>query len=241
MNFSIGLIGNWIKTNEKINLNMKNPSYNLIKTGNNIADKFLLKCFNEMWEKEVSLNLVNKEFITVSGSPCSGYFNEDGLKLICAVKKPLEKWFPVFIHEYCHYKQYEEECDVWTNIYVDLPNGKSKSAITIIDELIAGKEISKSLAKKAIRIVQNLEKDCEQRTFNLIMDYGLHKIIDPTEYIKRANAYILFHNVIIKYNKWYKKPPYDETEILSVMPGYFLNDYTKMPQKWYKLFEKTYL
>jgi hypothetical protein len=31
--------------------------------------------------------------------------------------------------------------------------------------------------------------------------------------------------------KWYKKPPYDIKEIVDLMPGEFVDDYDKLPNK----------
>jgi hypothetical protein len=52
-----------------------------------------------------------------------------------------------------------------------------------------------------IRDIQECERDAERRGLKLIKKY---KLPDVKDYIQRANAYILFYEVIRKHRKWCK-------------------------------------
>lgn len=218
-----------------------NPKYTLIKTGHKKVDELVFKYFNILWENNVSLKMINKEFVKFGGENCSGIFNADGPELICAVKKPIEKWIYVFIHEFCHFEQYMDNCEEWKNLSIDLPDGNKENADLLLEKIIKGETFSKSLKTKIVRACQDLERDCEERTYKKIKINKLEYIIDPKVYVKKANAYILFYNIILKHGKWYEKPPYEVDEIINLMPDHFLDDYTKMTKKLYNLYEKNFL
>lgn len=106
--------------------------------------------------------------------------------------KPVEEWCLTLLHEYCHYLQYKEQCDVW--------------------KAYANSE------GEDIPISVNLEYDCEKRTIELMKELGLANLTSIEGYTRRANSYLLFYKIYNITGEWYEKAPYSFPEIAEHMP-----------------------
>lgn len=178
----------------------------------------------EMIEDKVGINLERKNRVLMNGEdPVNGFFNEKPLEFNCAMSKPQKEWVPIFLHEYCHYKQYKEKSKFWNDLD-KIENG-------LWDWLNHKKELDSKELLEAITITRNLELDCEKRVVKLVEKYGL-SCININEYIQLANTYILFYTLLIKTRKWYVKAPYECKEVIDTVPNKFLNSYDIVPQKY---------
>ncbi len=164
----------------------------------------------------------------------NGYFDDIHSKqptLACAIGKPEEEWLPTFVHETCHMDQWLYAKEFWNRQYAD-----GKICDKIMDEWIDGKDYPIEEYTRAIRTMQELEIDCEERTVAKINKLQLP--IDPLKYTKSANAYLLFYSVILTERKWYKRAPYQVPAILKIMPDRLLTDYTRVRPAFLKLCKK---
>ena len=158
---------------------------------------------------------------------CSGFFDSSVMEFAVAIGKPQKEWVEIFIHEYCHFNQWEEQCDVWT-----------AEGDNILDEWLYNKKLklTKKIGKK-LRNTQACELDCEKRVIETIKKYNLE--IDVDQYIRKANSYVYMYNMVIKEKMWYgDNPPYRVKGIMDIMPDHFDNDYTVMPEGYEALVRK---
>jgi hypothetical protein len=105
-------------------------------------------------------------------------------------QKP-DEWIYNFIHEFCHFIQYRDEFEKWS----DASDAASTSFCDFFDN-----KSRKKLSKKYIRRVQEMEVDCGIKVFNLIKEKRLK--IDIKRYFKENNLYILCHPFMVKYRKF---------------------------------------
>jgi hypothetical protein len=198
---------------------------------------FIGKSIAKMATHKINISLENKSQVyqTIGEIKCVGYFDENNKTYSVAMKKARRDWFPVFVHEYCHFEQWLEKASVFKtvanndklekNIWLWLDNKKFK-----------GKEITYEDAKRSIRANQKLELDCEKRVIQKIKEHNLS--IDEEYYIKLSNIYILMFSMILETRKWYSCEPYAFDQIIDVTPNYWLDDYTKIPKEFKRLMKE---
>jgi hypothetical protein len=144
----------------------------------------------------------------LKGKPfSSGYFhepkdNDEGSVplMVIGINKPENEWLEVLLHEFCHFIQWKEQTKAWTDYY------------SLYTEQVHNKEESKELLVATV----DMESECEQNTIKLAKLIGYD--IDPETYILKVNAYLVFYQIYEETRKWYKKAPFDDEEILSMMP-----------------------
>lgn len=154
----------------------------------------------------------------------AGYFSEYKREIVVKIE---DNFVETLIHEYCHFLQFKNKKELWK---------KSKLALNVMWNWLDGVDYHKQTITKAIRIVQELELDCEKNTIDIIEKYKLP--IDKVKYIKYANAYILFHNYIIKNRVWFKDGLETMKEYVDLMPLTLDGDKTKMDKCIYKVLDK---
>lgn len=147
----------------------------------------------DLMKNGFAFNLIPGDYIVSSdgdGLPCRGYFDDEAKELAVAVGPGAGRWWYTLCHEYSHFKQWQEK--LWTG----------SDNFSDFNEWIDGsKELSRKRIDKMIRYVQECERDAERRGLKLIKKY---KLPDAKDYIQKANAYILFYEVIRKHRKWCK-------------------------------------
>lgn len=171
-------------------------------------------------------------FVQADGLRCNGYFDESPPVLAIAIGKPQKQWLPTLVHESCHFDQWKEGIPLWKEV------AKYDSLKRNYHNWIDGTELSKTEVTKVVNVSRDLELDCERRTLIKIKKLGLP--IDVVAYTKSAAAYVLFYNYIKMSRKWYKigKEPYNNPEILKLMPDNLDGDFTKLSKKLVSLFEQ---
>ena len=123
--------------------------------------------------------------------------------------------------------QYLEDSTIWNQNKV-----KGYDAYDIVDLWMDGYiELNDDQLKRYIGAARDLELDCEMRSADKIVKYNLP--LDVSRYIKAANAYVLFYNVMMITKKWYVigEEPYNNEAIVEAMPHIFSIDFNNPPQE----------
>jgi hypothetical protein len=171
----------------------------------------------------VKLELLNAKSVDVSGTICSGYFNERDRKLVVTIDKPQQTWLGVLAHEFCHLKQWASNSIHWSNCY-DTCLGKDIDCINIIDLWLSHNvELNDEQIEKYINHTISVEKECEINTVELIKQFDLP--IDIRQYIKEANAYLLFYQAVRHYRKWCVRPSNENIKVMEQMKDEFKHHY----------------
>ena len=184
---------------------------------------------------DIKVRFIDKEHIMVQKSRVSGYFAEDSKELVCTTKKPESEWLEIFIHEFSHYEQWKENSYTW-KLSV-LPDGEDSSDL-LFSWINGSKDFSKKKLNEIVWRARMLELDCEKRAVKNIKKYKLP--IDIYAYIQKANTYVLFHNYVKIYRKWWRRghAPYKMKDVYSQFPDRFLKNYTNIAKKYVDLFNE---
>jgi hypothetical protein len=175
----------------------------------------------------VRVNLVNAAKVEFSKNVfTSGYFDEETLTV--ATDNPLEEWFTVFIHESRHLFQF-----LYSPIWKIRTYGKDP-CLALDDWLEEKTEYTNLQIQRIADAVVALERDCELQTVATIRQYNMP--FDTTDYIKRANSYLYFYDLVRRHRKWYKTQPYKISEIVQIMPGRVILNHHRLTPKLHKLF-----
>ncbi len=156
-----------------------------------IRHNFICKVVNELIESDFSVFIHNKDKI----EECGGWFDPSKKEFTVAIKNQMG--FEILIHEYSHFLQWKERKKFFKR--------KIKSS-NIIFGWISGKHYTDDILEKAIKELIELEWDCEVGAIELIHKYKLD--VDINEYIKAANACLLFYHIVYEQGVWCKKSPY---------------------------------
>ena len=180
-------------------------------------------------EHDIKLDLRRAKKLTLSANiKCSGYFDEEGRVLAVAMKRP--DALGILVHEFCHLMQYLEytrgRFRRWSTATMAL--GK-------LDTWLSGKPVTN--LKRAIGYARDLELDNEKRTVAMIQKWDLP--VDVDDYIKKANAYILFYNWMHETRKWTTPPntPYGNRKVYESMSNKFNMKYTTLSRSVRRAFE----
>lgn len=180
-------------------------------------------------EHGVTLDLRRSKKIVFSDNiKCSGYF--DGDNRVLAVAMNHKDALGILVHEFCHMTQ-----------WLDHSRGKFRlwstagTALAKVESWLAGESVTN--LKRAISYSRDLELDNEKRTVAMIQYWDLP--IDLDDYIKKANAYILFYNWMHKTRRWSLPPntPYGNPEVYNRMSNKFNMKYTTLSRDVQKAFE----
>jgi len=186
--------------------------------------KFLRK---ECRKHGVELSLRKVGYVRLSGFKCGGYFDSDTLpkpKLVVAMNKELS--ISTLVHEYCHMTQWLDKIPLW---------GLASKSNYVIGEWLKGTDYS-DIANH-IAISRDLELDNEIRASKMIEDYDFG--VSRSQYIKTANAYIVFYNYLLLSRKWSEpaNSPYCNKNIVAAMSDEFDMNYQSMDKEIYDIFK----
>lgn len=152
-----------------------------------------MKTFYDLYQDLINagmkVNFVPSDTISINETmKCTGSFDGEELRLAIFHQDALQ----VFLHEYCHFLQHQEE--QWVS-------EEEITAFNAYDSWLNGEiELSDTEAKMCMKVIQACELDCEQRTIKLIKEMNLDYSIEL--YARRANAYVYFYDLTLKYRKW---------------------------------------
>jgi len=189
---------------------------------NKNVKRFLGDAVEYLIDNRVAVDLQRVKRVKLQGDLTSkGYFDLPK-KMVMGTAWPLKKWLATFVHEYCHAQQYIEHSRLaWE---YDNALGMDK-----YDDWLEKKaDMTKEELTECTRAVQALELDCERRVVRLIYKYNLP--LDVDDYIRRANAYVLFYVYVAKHQRWSEKiSPDDSPEVVKTVPKYWMIGYNSMP------------
>lgn len=199
------------------------------------ADKFIQFVEKELAKKSIKLVKANKRSVTIEANcRVNGYFDEDEKVLSVAVKKPLEDWFPIFVHEYAHFLQWREKAPIWHHSFF---NG-----IDRCDTIFLWVKHKKRFSLKDVKLhtarTRDIEVDCEKRAVKLIHKYKLP--INYLIYTSQANSYLYFYNYAVLKRRWWKKghAPYNNPDCWCNFPPFFKKRYTQLPKRYIAIYDK---
>lgn len=186
---------------------------------------FISETVVELLDNDIDIQFVNKSILE---DGLSGYFDETNKKLKVATKKPFKYWFPTYVHEFCHFRQWKEKSHLWFD------------EDDLFFEWLKGVEIPKKKLERSRKIVILTEIDCEKRSYEMIKGHELP--VDLKNHIKCSNAYLLSYCFFYMYRDWYSSSPYEDNEIVKKMPDYFLEDreYLSTKSKYEKVYKKLF-
>ena len=132
--------------------------------------------------------------VKADGSECAGFFDDDQMLLSVARYNPC--FFTVLVHEFCHVLQWLEKCPEWVEFEI-------KNRTVCVDSWLNNPDHPSEGIEEAIISIRELEADCERRAVRLLKyhDFG----VDVENYIREANAYVHFHNLMITERVWVQK------------------------------------
>ena len=99
--------------------------------------------------------------------------------------------------------------------------------------LYHGYDYDKSLTDRYINALQDFELECETMSIHTILENDLS--VNVVDYIKQANAYIYFYNLVRDERKWCKYAPYTVNEILDMMPEQIITDPRDISEEIYEM------
>lgn len=191
---------------------------------------------------KIEKNKIN--FVILGGNDgiygaCNGYFDASVPEFAVRVTENKSDWFPVLVHESSHLDQFLEG-----HSYFKTDEGTNASLL--FDEWLKGTiEFNEDNLGKCLRIIQDVEYDCEKRSIEKIKEHGLD--IDLEVYAKKANAYVLFYYWVAHSRKWYElgKEPYTLPQIWDKMPNELISfeDFSLdkfMNEGYYTIFRDVY-
>jgi len=180
-----------------------------------------LKKNQSLYFKQAVEELVNKKIDlhfsrTKKVDDCGGYF--------CPVSKSLKvaiwnkEWFSIFIHEYNHFKQWENQTKLWTAVE-DLDFFEDFSARYVLD-------------------TQLMEQECDRM---VCRDIKHHDLEGLENYIKESNAYHISYLNMVEQKKFLVKAPFRFKDILDLCPNdrfFKISELRKPNKKLYNLINK---
>ena len=162
--------------------------------------QFLADTIHKAAENNISFKLINQR----SHKGCGGFFDQKNL--VCCIKSPRRLWLGTLCHEACHMDQFLENEPTY------LSNYKNHAS-----------------PAKQMRATLAMELDCEERSINKIIRYGLPIYLE--EYYQMGNCYLASHYYFHKFKCFYhpKHSPYRNPELLAMFPD---DQYLSFDELW---------
>lgn len=167
----------------------------------------------EMEAAGVTVTLSDAEYLDWGGK-IGGYFDEDGPEFAVATGRPENIWLSVFVHEFCHFRQWKQETAAWTaKLHGDADPQH------LFDAWLAGViEMTPEQRDAAIRLVVSCERECETMALELL-DATPTLAIDREWYVRAANVYLAWYGVVRLTRRWYERSPYSDSTLVNLMPA----------------------
>lgn len=210
-----------------------------LKVYDKVIDELLRMIQSQLNFADVLFRVSLVDYVQFGGTKCNGYFNDltegfNGPTLAISVGKPVEKWLPTLLHEFCHFKQWYYEDPLWMNL-----RKNNIQEEDLLFDWINGKEFPDGFITELMPRVRDMELDCEKRVIELVNKRPTLPI-NPAEYTKNANAYINFYTYMAMKRKWYVigKEPYNNPEIIKLMSDKFDMDYDNLSPDLIALYDE---
>ncbi len=199
-------------------------------------DEFLAAAKKDILDHDVEIHTSDQEHVkTVCDgveSQCNGFFDDaygDPPRPVMSwcTGKPFDQWFPVFIHEYNHFRQWAEQDPSWT----------APAKVPDFYSWLGGEiELSAEQSLESCMSFALNEINCDARVVNMLIDKELP--LDTEHYIKTASAYAWFYFWALEHRSWYTVgyEPYNTQAIVEAMPGVGLD----VKSFTYRIYKRNY-
>lgn len=181
-------------------------------------------------EKGIKVDFRKGRNIKLGGSLFTGCFDE--FNITVATGRPWKIWFPIFIHETCHFDQWAEKAPVWKNLEY-----KKTDLNTLLEKQLKRKNPDRRLLWKCLTGIRDMELDCELRTIKEIKKYKLP--VDIDEYTRSVNVYMYWHMVVYALGRYHKSEYSKNTiKLRKELPCTIQKDYNLMPMHYIDIYLK---
>lgn len=178
------------------------------------ASEYVSAAITDMQSHGVTVTLSNEDAQGFGEGKLGGYFDEDGPTFFVATHPSPQVWMSVFVHEYQHYRQWQQKSLTWmARLSGDC------CAWYVFDAWLHGVvELSASQRDDALRLILECERECEMMT---LAEIELHPEmgLTPEWYLRAANVYLAFYGVARLTRQWYQVSPYADDSLVDIMPG----------------------
>jgi len=151
---------------------------------------FLAYVVNTCIKHHITLNLDYSD----DSDYCGGRFDGDSIQININISE--SDWLSVLVHEFSHLQQQIDNAKVWKGLNIKYC-GVKRNVISIYNDWINSKRISKKIAKKCCKKIVQMELDCEKRSIKLIKKW--HLSVNIPNYIKDANMVLYSYLCSLKY------------------------------------------
>lgn len=177
---------------------------------------FIGNAIVECAKKGIEVSFIPQKELKTDNFSCIGFFNNDEKKIIVATKNSQRNWFSTFLHEFCHFKQ-------WQNKEASFMNLVKNSRLDFdMWDWLNGENIPLERVRKSIDAYRRMELNCEKMAVNFIKAFNLS--LDLKFYIKLANIYILSYGILEKTRKWVNFS-FNDKKLLNVVPDKFIKSF----------------
>lgn len=192
-------------------------------------EAFTGKIIKEMIESGVSIVVNTRK--RISKHNLSNTFDSWGKIPILTIQNTDNHWrsnFNNLVHEYCHFKQWQEKSQIYADGLINL---------FLLDLYCQGK--NQTFTEEQLWSIQELELDCEQRVLEINKRFKLN--IDLSTYIPESNAYIYSYRFIKENRKNTFKITFSDDHIRGLFPKTLITktDCQKDMQEYRKIFNNT--
>lgn len=170
-------------------------------------ETFIGMAVKEMMESSVDIQIIRRHRSSKNSANCFDATKKNKPKFIINYYDPtFETQFPIFVHEFCHFKQWKEQTPIWSQGF---------DSWKIFDRFLNKKV--EDFPEIHLRHIQMLEIDCDTRVIDFIQKFNLN--IDTEKYIKDSNAYVYSYNVIVKERYFPPFAEYHDKEFIDLVPS----------------------
>ncbi len=189
----------------------------------------LKSILKDLEKNNIELLVLNDSVVRCGNFIFVGAFNSMEREIYLPIKRKFNSWFLTLIHEYCHSKQFIENKE-W-----DL---ETSQAHYHIDLWLKGKEFSKEIINEAFKIIILSESDCEKRTYDFIIEFGLKELTENFDnFVRLRNTYAQSYQLVHKIRKVPSSNLYTDKEIWKLFPNKIHVGVIKLTEKQWEAFE----
>jgi hypothetical protein len=213
----------------------------LWKKAPQIVNHLTLQIIQELEQHDIKVQIFKGVRLAKNDYNRGFFRHPDALKGIqgevsFCLNKCWEWGFMTLVHEYCHFKQWQENGTLWQNSHMgDLYAG------AIINDWLKGQKYSSKDIKMAFKKVRALEMDCEKRVNKYLKKHHLPDVVVKM-HAQMSNTHLTYYHWIEAFRRKasgsHVKPTTTKS-IFSLAPD-TLNSPEYICPKVFEAFTKTY-
>ncbi len=146
----------------------------------------------------------NSKVVKVNNFKCCGFFDEETMRIAAATQHRLFE--ETFVHEFCHFMQFIEQCPEWVNADDKFWTDLEQKNLTLD-------------SWDATKAIIAMERDCEIRALKMNKKY---RMFNAKRYAQNANAYFYFYQYVFLNNCWPATGTLYDSRLPKMMPDKIL-------------------